>query len=201
RKEHQGHPALERRFREEARIHGQLQHPSIAPVHDVGRLDDGRPFFTMKLIQGGTLDDLLKEQSTPSHDWPRFLTIFEQMCQAVAYAHSQGVLHRDLKPGNVMVGAFGEVQVMDWGLAKVLNRDQGNGVNAPAAKAEQSTVNHFLGETATLRPTQDGQAMGTLPYVPPEQARGELERVSQRSDVFGLGAILCEILTDQPPFT
>jgi hypothetical protein len=201
RKEHQGKPDLERRFQEEARIHGQLQHPSIAPVHDVGRLDDGRPFFTMKLVQGGTLDDLLKKRSTLSHDWPRFLTIFEQMCQAVAYAHSRGVLHRDLKPANVMVGAFGEVQVMDWGLAKGLNRDGSKEAAAPLSPGEAKTNGQSREDTPEAFRTQQGQGMGTWAYVPPEQARGEVDRVSQRSDVFGLGAILCEILTGQPPFT
>src|SRR5262245_2241822 len=102
------------RFLEEARITGQLQHPGIPPVHDLGTLPDGRPFLAMKLIKGRTLSAILTE----SHDVPALLPVFEQVCQAVAYAHDRGLLHRDLKPSNVMVGAFGEVQVMDWGIAK-----------------------------------------------------------------------------------
>src|SRR5262245_38723641 len=116
-------PDLARRFLDETRLTGRLQHPGIPPVHEQGTLDDGRPYFTMKLIQGRTLDALLKERASPLDDLPRFVTIFGQVCQTVAYAHSQGVIHRDLKPHNVMVGAFGEVQVMDWGLAKVLASD------------------------------------------------------------------------------
>src|SRR5262249_40169212 len=115
-----GEPEMARRLLEEARITGQLQHPAIVPVHDIGRLPDGRPFFTMKLIRGRTLIELLNESSDPTQDRPRFLKVFEEVCQALAYAHSKRVVHRDLKPRNVMVGAFGEVQVMDWGLAKVL---------------------------------------------------------------------------------
>jgi serine/threonine protein kinase len=110
------------RFLEEARLHSRLQHPGVAPVHDLGEAGDGRPYFTMKLVKGHTLADLLKGRTSPAEDLPRFLSIFAQVCQAVAYAHAQGVLHRDLKPHNVMVGAFGEVQVMDWGLAKDTRR-------------------------------------------------------------------------------
>src|SRR5262245_38189725 len=106
-------PDLARRFLEEAQVMGQLQHPGIPPVHDIGELPDGRPFFAMKLIKGRTLDDLLKERPDPTHELPRFLAVFGQLCQTVAYAHNHGILHRDLKPSNVMVGAFGEVQVMD----------------------------------------------------------------------------------------
>ena len=91
------------------------------PVYDLGQFADKRPFFAMKLVKGRTLADLLKERQTPADDLPRFLKIFEQICETMAYAHSKGVIHRDLKPPNVMVGAFGEVQVMDWGLAKVLD--------------------------------------------------------------------------------
>src|SRR5262249_41448568 len=108
-------------FLEEAQVCGQLQHPGVPPVHELGTLPDGRPFFAMKLVKGHTLAELLRRRS-PGADAPGspvFLHIFEQVCQTVAYAHSQGILHRDLKPANVMVGAFGEVQVMDWGLAKV----------------------------------------------------------------------------------
>ena len=118
---------LARRFREEARITGQLQHPGIPPVHDLGALADGRPFLAMKLIKGRTLADLLGERPGPSHDRARFVAVFEQICQAVGYAHAHQVIHRDLKPANVMVGAFGEVQVMDWGLAKVLTEGRSAG--------------------------------------------------------------------------
>ena len=119
---HRGDAGLERRFREEAQITGQLQHPGVPPVHEIGVLPDGRPFFAMKLIKGRTLAELLQERPTPTTDLPRFLAIFEQVCQTLAYAHSKDVIHRDLKPANVMVGAFNEVQVMDWGLAKVARR-------------------------------------------------------------------------------
>src|SRR5262245_25696389 len=108
-----------RRFADEARITAQLQHPNIPAVHDLGTLPDGRPFLAMRLIKGDTLDDLLAARPDPGHDRGRFVAAFEQVCQALAYSHAHGVLHRDLKPANVMVGKFGEVQVMDWGLAKV----------------------------------------------------------------------------------
>lgn len=109
------------RFIEEAQIGGQLQHPGIVPVYDVGKLDDQRPFFAMKLVKGQTLSELLAESNRNPNDLPRFLSVFAQICQTMAYAHDKGVIHRDLKPANIMVGAFGEVQVMDWGLAKVLS--------------------------------------------------------------------------------
>ena len=109
-----------RRFADEARITGQLQHPNIPAVHDLGTLPDGRPFLAMKLIKGDTLDEQLKRRAAPSADRGRFVAAFEQVCHAVEFAHAHGVIHRDLKPANVMVGNFGEVQVMDWGLAKVL---------------------------------------------------------------------------------
>ena len=108
-----------RRFADEARITGQLQHPNVPAVHDLGVLPDGRPFLAMKLIKGETLEDLLKGRADPAEGRGRFVAAFEQVCQAVAYAHAHDVIHRDLKPANVMVGAFGEVQVMDWGLARL----------------------------------------------------------------------------------
>ncbi|HTU17289.1 MAG TPA: serine/threonine-protein kinase, partial [Gemmataceae bacterium] len=118
--QYQHDPTLVRRFLDEARICGQLQHPGIVPIHEIGRLPDQRPFFTMKLIQGQTLAALLQARGNPADDLPRFLTMFEQICQTMAYAHAHGIIHRDLKPSNIMAGSFGEVQVMDWGLAKVL---------------------------------------------------------------------------------
>src|SRR5262245_39546570 len=118
-----GYPAdspVARRFFDESRITAQLQHPGIPPVHDLGTLPDGRPFLAMKLIKGSTLHYLLSARTDPADSSDQCVATFEQVCQAVGYAHAHNVIHRDLKPANVMVGAFGEVQVMDWGLAKVL---------------------------------------------------------------------------------
>ena len=133
REEHRDHPEMVRRFVEEAQIGGQLQHPGIMPVHELGRFPDGRLFIAMKLVRGRTLAALLECAERPDEDRMQFLSVFEQVCQAMAYAHSRGVIHRDLKPSNVMVGAFGEVQVMDWGLAKVL--DQGGVADEERASA------------------------------------------------------------------
>ena len=118
---HRANPELVRRFVEEAQIGGQLQHPGIVPVYELGQLPDQRLFIAMKLLKGRTLAALLEARKDPAEDRTRFLQIFEHVCQTMAYAHSCGVIHRDLKPSNVMVGSFGEVQVMDWGLAKVLD--------------------------------------------------------------------------------
>ncbi len=198
---HERHRAtsdLIRRFIEEAQIGGQLQHPGIVPVYELGAFGDGRPYFTMKLIKGRTLATLLKERVDVADDLPRLLGIFEQVAQTMAYAHSRGVIHRDLKPSNIMVGAFGEVQVMDWGLAKIL----------PIAFAQTAALERPANETvvATVRPKADGDhtefgsAMGTPAYMAPEQACGETESIDRRADVFALGSILCEILTDWPAF-
>jgi eukaryotic-like serine/threonine-protein kinase len=188
-----------RRFLDEARISAQLQHPGIPPIHDLGTLPDGRPFLAMKLIKGRTLEALLRERTETGADRGRFLAVFEQACQAVAYAHSRRVIHRDLKPQNVMVGAFGEVQVMDWGLAKVL------GETAERSRSSDSDE-RLATEILTARDdsdgseTQAGSVLGTPAYMAPEQAVGAVEQVDERSDVFGLGAVLAVILTGQPPF-
>jgi serine/threonine-protein kinase len=203
---HQGKPVLLRRFVEEAQIAGQLQHPGVVPVYELGQLPapDRRPYFTMKLVRGRTLAKLLAERAGPGQDRPRFLKIFEQVCQTVAFAHSKGVIHRDLKPANVMVGAFGEVQVMDWGLAKVLP-EGGPGTDEGPPRSESSAIRTV--RTAAPAPdegadshTVAGSVLGTPAYMAPEQARGDVELIDERADVFGLGAILCEVLTGQPPF-
>ncbi|HEY7330524.1 MAG TPA: serine/threonine-protein kinase [Gemmataceae bacterium] len=186
-----------RRFAGEARIAAQLQHPAIPPVHDLGTLPDGRPFLAMKLIKGQTLDALLRARPDLSAERGRFVAIVEQVCQAIAYAHAHNVIHRDLKPENVMVGAFGEVQVMDWGLAKVLT-------DRPAAADPLETTAET--RVVSLRDsdgsfTQAGSVLGTPAFMPPEQAIGAIGKVDRRSDVFGLGAILAVILTGRPPFT
>ena len=190
--------AATRRFVDEARITGQLQHPGIPPVYDYGHLPDGRPWFAMKLIKGRTLEEIFREGEAPAEPRlkdedgsagaspsrnpgsPSLLAVFECICQTVAYAHARGIIHRDLEPSNIMVGSFGEIQVLDWGLAIV----------------NQQTATEF---TVTVGDTQPGTAVGTPAYMPPEQARGEA--VDYRADVFGLGAILCHILTGRPPFT
>ncbi len=167
-------PERRRRFEEEARIGGSLQHPGIVPVHEFGEDEAGRPYFTMRRIQGRTLAALLAERGAdPAGDRRRFLSIFERVAEAVAYAHSRSIVHRDLKPGNVMVGEFGEVLVVDWGLARRLDRD----VEEPGR-----------------------QIAGTPAYMAPEQARGEVAEIDRRTDVFALGAMLCEILTGRPPY-
>jgi serine/threonine-protein kinase len=193
------------RFVEEAQVTGQLQHPGIVPVHAVGRLPDGRPYFVMKLVEGRTLAQLLAVRASLAHDLPYFLAVFGQVCQAVASAHSRGVVHRDLKPKNIMVGAFAEVQVMDWGFAKVLSANgagQGTprGETGPLACGGPDTVRTVRTE-ATGRSSIKGLVMGTLAYMAPEQARGQVERLDERADVFGLGALLCEVLTGLPPYT
>jgi eukaryotic-like serine/threonine-protein kinase len=201
---HAGRPEVVRRFIEEAQIGGQLQHPGVVPVYDIGRFGV-RPFFTMKLVKGQTLAALLGEREQPTEDRPRLLSIALQVCQAMAYAHAKGVIHRDLKPANIMVGAFGEVQVMDWGLAKVL-QEGGLADEERASRQHQDEGTHI--RTARSGGTTGGQGtdteagslLGTPAYMPPEQAQGDIVNLDRRADVFGLGAILCEILTGKPPY-
>jgi serine/threonine protein kinase len=168
---HDGDPAL---FLREAQVTAQLEHPNIVPIHDVGVTSEGLPFFTMKVVGGRTLAEVLKQRQSR-------LDVLLKICDAVAFAHSRGVVHRDLKPANVMVGEFGEVLVMDWGLAKVENMPDARGGVKVAA----------LGESL------DGAVVGTPSYMAPEQARGEA--ADERADVFALGAILYEMLAGVPP--
>jgi hypothetical protein len=185
------------RFADEARITAQLQHPGIPPVHDLGTLGDGRPFLAMKLIKGQTLDALLASRPEPSVERGRFVAVFEQLCQAMAFAHAHGVIHRDLKPGNVMVGRFGEVQVMDWGLAKVLGARPGD--RTDPEETTTATAVRSLRESDDLF-TLAGSVLGTPAFMAPEQAAGAVATIDRRSDVFGLGAVLAVVLTGRPPF-
>jgi serine/threonine-protein kinase len=194
-------PAVVQRFVEEAQIGGQLQHPGIVPVYELGLMAGDVPYFTMKLVKGRTLAALLLERKSAADDRGRLLSIFESVCQTMAYAHSKSVLHRDLKPANIMVGAFGEVQVVDWGLAKVMQR----GGVADEKRAQHTTMNTVI-ETVRSGPGSSGSnsmvgsIMGTPAYMAPEQAQGEVDQLDERADVFSLGAILCEILTGKPPY-
>jgi tetratricopeptide (TPR) repeat protein len=198
RPELRGNTDAEARFQREARLTGALQHPNIVPVHNLGRLPDGRLYYTMKLVRGRTLAEMLAEGTDPAR-LPGLLGIFEQVCQAVAYAHSKGVIHRDLKPANVMVGSFGEVQVMDWGLAKVLQGDASTNTPAAQTGAGGDTLRRVWRIGCTADGGRTG-VVGTPAYMPPEQARDGARDVDERADVFGLGAILCEILTGRPPY-
>jgi len=186
------------RFLTEARITGQLQHPNIPPVHDLGTLNDGRPFLAMKLIEGRTLEAELQARTDPAHDRGRFLAIFEHIAQGVAYAHIHRVIHRDLKPQNVMVSNFGEVQVMDWGLAKNLPSSPDRTTAEANTEVPSSTVIHSAHSQSNE--THAGGILGTPAYMPREQAIGAIDQIDTRSDVFSLGGILCFILTGKPPY-
>ena len=181
---------------EEAQIQGQLEHPNIPSVHALGIDEEGRPFFTMTRLRGQTLSDLLRERQRDPEvrsrvSTGRLLRIFLQIGSAIAFAHERGVVHRDLKPENVIIGAFGEVRVMDWGIAKQVE---------PAASAESSGPGRSVAvSTSVTRPAQArGQAAGTPGYAAPEQMRGDSD-TDTRADVYGLGALLYEMLSGRPP--
>jgi len=171
------------RLLREAKVIARLEHPGIVPVHDVGSLPDGRVFYTMKLVQGRRLDEYVAEPSAA----PERLRTFQKICEAVSFAHAHGVLHRDLKPQNIMVGQFGEVLVMDWGLAKV--RDAERTENSPGSGEVRAEGGVSVTDAAGVD-TAHGMVLGTPGYMAPEQARGEAAAVGERSDVYSLGAVL-----------
>jgi predicted Ser/Thr protein kinase len=198
REEYRDRTAMAKRFIDEAQITGRLQHPGIPPVYDLGVLPDGRLFLAMKFIAGRNLAELLATQPPAAVKF----RIFEQICQTVAFAHAAGFIHRDLKPSNIMVGEYGEVQVMDWGLAKEV-RNAEFGVRNQKRNAERRNVSptDSAGSTPQSDLTRTGSVLGTPSYMAPEQARGDVAWHDPRTDVFALGALLCELLTGQPPFS
>lgn len=221
------------RFIEEAQVTGQLEHPGVVPVHELGVDADGKVYYTMKMVRGTTLREIVARLADGDPDalarYPlsRLLTLFQRVADAVAFAHSRGVIHRDLKPENVMVGNFGEVYVMDWGLAKLVGRDEGRGARGEGAEAEgggwkvegRQTTDHGPRTPApgprTLCPnavesvrqdgiadaelTLDGTVMGTPAFMAPEQALGRIAELDARTDVYALGAILYNLLALRPP--
>ena len=181
------------RFSKEAKVLAQLAHPNIVPIHNIGVDAQGRPFYSMKLVKGRTLQAVLNlirdGDAAALKEYPRatLLTIFRKVCDAMMFAHSKGILHRDLKPENIMVGEYGEVLVMDWGLAKVLGE-----------REEQGSVSR-VNDTGDYGMTMEGEVMGTPQYMSPEQATGMVAELDQRSDIYSLGGILYAILTLRPP--
>ncbi len=182
------------RFLQEARITGQLEHPSIIPVYELGYRADGSLYYTMKLVRGQSMHDFLKECKTLNDRLP-LLTHFLDLCQAISYAHSRGVIHRDLKPMNLMIGEFGETVVIDWGIAKVRGEDDIH------AKGLQETVTAMRVSSAeATAKTMYGQTIGSPYFMPAEQAMGRTDLIDERSDIYSLGAVLYTILTGKMPY-
>jgi serine/threonine protein kinase len=183
---------LSARLLREAHILARLEHPGIVPVHDAGVLADGRVFYAMKFVEGERLDALAKRMDALSDR----LRIFQRICEAVAFAHARGILHRDLKPENIMVGPFGEVLVMDWGVAKILREEAGAGEHQQPQDVESL---RNTPQRADPLKTAHGTILGTPGYMAPEQARGEIDRLDERADVYSLGAILQFLVTGARP--
>ncbi|MEQ1851434.1 MAG: FHA domain-containing serine/threonine-protein kinase [Chthoniobacteraceae bacterium] len=188
------------RFIEEAQITGQLEHPNIVPVYELGVDEQDQVFYTMKLVRGITLHQVLHlietgvAETVKKYPLPALLTIFQKVCDALAFAHSKGVIHRDLKPANIMLGEYGEVLVMDWGLARVSGRNEASGV-----EPERTLVRSARQDEGAEMMTMAGMVLGTPQYMPPEQARGETDHFDARTDIYSLGALLYHILTLEPP--
>ncbi len=183
--------SLARRFTQEALVLGRLDHPHIVPIHDLGVDAGGQNYYAMKYVRGTTLKDVLnglrQGQSNVVDRYPlhQLLRIYQKICDAVAYAHAKGIIHRDLKPANIMLGEYGEVFVMDWGLAKIINQGE-----ELLPQSDESTEGD----------TRYGTVMGTPGFMAPEQAEGRLEAINQRTDIYSLGSILYNILTLRAPF-
>ena len=188
---------LAARLMQEAVVLARLEHPGIVPVHDAGTLPDGRTFYCMKHVEGQTLDRHIERLPLRQR-----LQLFQRVAEPLAFAHSRGVIHRDLKPRNIMVGPFGEVLIMDWGLAKIMSARDASSANRQVSEHEFTRTASAPPSAEALvpekSPTAHGAVLGTPGFMAPEQERGEVNLIDQRTDVFALGAILQSMLEEQP---
>ncbi len=194
------------RFLEEAQVTGQLDHPGIVPVHELGVDEESQVYFTMRLVKGQTLAEIFELAKEGEQGWTqtRVLGVLLKVCEAMSYAHSKGVIHRDLKPANIMVGRFGEVYVMDWGVAKAVGKEDTHDLRIKGG-GTTGTLKTELKDQREQDPgtpllTMDGTVVGTPAYMPPEQARGEVDKLDGRSDVYAIGAMLYHLLTGNMPY-
>ncbi len=190
------------RFLEEAQVTGQLDHPGIVPVHELGVDKDGRVYFTMKLVKGRDLAAIFDLVHEKKEGWnlTRALGVILKVCEAMSYAHAKGVIHRDLKPANIMVGRFGEVYVMDWGVARVLKREESHDIRIQQTMAVRSDWRDKAEKEEPKLLTMDGDIVGTPAYMSPEQASGELDHMGPHSDVYSVGAMLYHLLSGRMPY-
>jgi WD40 repeat protein/serine/threonine protein kinase len=198
-------PQLLARFLREAEITGQLDHPGVVPVHEIGTDAHGRVYFTMRLVQGDSLSTVLDRVAKGDADWTqtRVLDVLIKVCETLAFAHSRGIVHRDLKPDNIMVGRFGETYVMDWGLAKRQKKDEGGRRKDEGGRMKDEPAgsgSSFILPPSSLDMTVAGAVLGTPFYMPPEQAAGRLDELDERADVYAVGAMLYRLLTGQHPY-
>jgi len=194
------------RFLEEAQVTGQLDHPGVVPVHELGLDAEGRVYFTMKLVRGENLKAVYEKVAEGREGWTeaRALGVLLKVCEAMSYAHAKGVIHRDLKPGNVMVGRYGEVHVMDWGLARVMGQEDRRDLRISEQPAVSQVITerskHADGSADSPLVTMDGHVVGTPSYMPPEQALGKVDEIGPHSDVYALGAMLYHLLARHAPY-
>ena len=189
------------RFLEEAQVTAQLEHPGIVPVHELGLDAQGAVYFTMKLVKGRSLHEILHADGGPAaQGWTttRLVGALVRVAEAMAFAHDRGVVHRDLKPANIMLGDYGEVYVMDWGLARLLDAEAGAADPAPAVRSDRRAVAHAAPDSSLL--TLDGDVVGTPQYMAPEQATGRLAQLGPATDVYALGAMLYHVLAGRAPY-
>ena len=201
-------PHATERFLEEAQITGRLEHPGIVPVHELAKDNDGQPFFTMRRIRGRSLKELIERAGGGDAEWTRerLLGVLLRTCETMSYAHAKGVLHRDLKPANIMVGKFGETYVVDWGLGRIVGREDVHDLRLVDASGEQPLTEPIRIERAADEQedspiyTMDGDVVGTPAFMSPEAARGQVDRIDETSDIYSLGATLYNVLAGTPPF-